>query len=316
MRPKRALRSARPLHVTAGAIMLALPGSAIAVAASPAALPPSALSIERSPAHARFNSKINVTGTGGPRTVGRTLELQLKPAGAAVWRRLAQTTAGVGGQFSFTVSLKSSGELRVVPVSDEVATAQVSAVASPDSPTRTVAVGALLRVPARNRQVVGGQRPDIRGKLEPGVGARRVTLLARHNHRWHVVARTRTGPRGGFDLRPGAAAVDAPLRVSFAGDSRNAAVSAPAGRIMALTPSLASWYSDGGATACGFHAKYGVANRSLPCGTQVTMSYGGRTVTATVDDRGPFAGGRDWDLNQNTAAALGFGGVGTVWTNA
>jgi rare lipoprotein A (peptidoglycan hydrolase) len=36
-------------------------------------------------------------------------------------------------------------------------------------------------------------------------------------------------------------------------------------------------------------------------------------VTATVDDRGPYVGGRDWDLNQNTAAALGFGGVGTVW---
>jgi rare lipoprotein A (peptidoglycan hydrolase) len=34
-----------------------------------------------------------------------------------------------------------------------------------------------------------------------------------------------------------------------------------------------------------------------------------------VDDRGPFVGGRDWDLNQNTAAALGFGGVGAVWTS-
>ena len=41
--------------------------------------------------------------------------------------------------------------------------------------------------------------------------------------------------------------------------------------------------------------------------------YGGRSVTATVDDRGPFVAGRTWDLNQNVAAALGFGGVGTVW---
>jgi rare lipoprotein A (peptidoglycan hydrolase) len=39
---------------------------------------------------------------------------------------------------------------------------------------------------------------------------------------------------------------------------------------------------------------------------------GSREVTATVDDRGPFVGGRTWDLNQNTAAALGFGGVGSV----
>jgi rare lipoprotein A (peptidoglycan hydrolase) len=33
---------------------------------------------------------------------------------------------------------------------------------------------------------------------------------------------------------------------------------------------------------------------------------------AVVDDHGPYAGGRNIDLNQNTAAALGFGGVGSV----
>jgi rare lipoprotein A (peptidoglycan hydrolase) len=59
----------------------------------------------------------------------------------------------------------------------------------------------------------------------------------------------------------------------------------------------------------------GVANKTLPCGTHVTFSYNGRTVTAVVDDRGPFVDGRDWDLNQNTAAALGFGGVDTVWSS-
>jgi rare lipoprotein A (peptidoglycan hydrolase) len=89
----------------------------------------------------------------------------------------------------------------------------------------------------------------------------------------------------------------------------------PAGRLTVYGQSVASWYEDGGATACGFHAGYGVANRSLPCGTRVRLRYGGRSVTAVVDDRGPFVGGRDWDLNQNTAAALGFGGVGTVWTS-
>ena len=62
--------------------------------------------------------------------------------------------------------------------------------------------------------------------------------------------------------------------------------------------------------------RLGVANQTLPCGTKVTFRYGGRTVTAVVDDRGPFVGGREWDLNQNTAGALGFGGVGTVWSTS
>ncbi len=79
-----------------------------------------------------------------------------------------------------------------------------------------------------------------------------------------------------------------------------------------LHPELASWYYDEGSTACGFHASYGVANRTLPCGTRVTIRYGYRRVVATVDDRGPYVGGRSFDLDQRTAMALGFAGVGTV----
>jgi rare lipoprotein A len=36
---------------------------------------------------------------------------------------------------------------------------------------------------------------------------------------------------------------------------------------------------------------------------------------ATVDDRGPFVGGRDWDLNGAVAGALGFGGTGAIWVS-
>ena len=35
----------------------------------------------------------------------------------------------------------------------------------------------------------------------------------------------------------------------------------------------------------------------------------------SVDDRGPYVGGREWDLNQNTAGALGFNGVASVWAS-
>jgi rare lipoprotein A (peptidoglycan hydrolase) len=69
---------------------------------------------------------------------------------------------------------------------------------------------------------------------------------------------------------------------------------------------LASWYTDGTGTACGFDAYYGVANKDLPCGTHVTFRNGNATVTAIVDDRGPYVGDRVYDLNQNVMSALGF----------
>lgn len=55
-----------------------------------------------------------------------------------------------------------------------------------------------------------------------------------------------------------------------------------------------------------------VAHRSLPFGTMIEFEYNGRTCVAVVQDRGPYAGGRIFDLGPGTAAALGFSGVGTV----
>jgi len=79
-----------------------------------------------------------------------------------------------------------------------------------------------------------------------------------------------------------------------------------------LSYAVASWYDDAGNTASGYHAGYGVANKYMAFGTHVLFVYHGRSVEATVDDRGPYIPGRDWDLNQNTAGALGFDGVDTV----
>lgn len=89
----------------------------------------------------------------------------------------------------------------------------------------------------------------------------------------------------------------------------------PVGPPVIYRQATASWYDDSGSTACGFHARYGVANLTLPCGTRVRFIKGRRTVEAVVDDRGPYVGGRRWDLDQSTAAALGFSGVGTVWSS-
>jgi len=48
-----------------------------------------------------------------------------------------------------------------------------------------------------------------------------------------------------------------------------------------------------------------VANRRLPCGTQVQISYRGRTLVAPVIDRGPFAHHAQWDLTAAAAKQVG-----------
>ena len=77
-------------------------------------------------------------------------------------------------------------------------------------------------------------------------------------------------------------------------------------------PAVASWYGPGfygRRTACGLRMTrtlLGVAHRRLPCGTEVALTYRGRSITVPVVDRGPFRPGRRWDLTAATAKALRF----------
>jgi rare lipoprotein A len=91
-------------------------------------------------------------------------------------------------------------------------------------------------------------------------------------------------------------------------------------RVNAYRPAEASYYGPGlygGALACGgtlSPSKLGVANKTLACGSRVTLRYHGRSVTVPVIDRGPYAGNRDYDLTAATKAKLGFPSTGTVLT--
>lgn len=55
-----------------------------------------------------------------------------------------------------------------------------------------------------------------------------------------------------------------------------------------------------------------VAHKTLPFGTVVQFSYGGRNAVAVVADRGPYVAGREWDLGPGVAHVLGLNGVYTV----
>jgi hypothetical protein len=56
----------------------------------------------------------------------------------------------------------------------------------------------------------------------------------------------------------------------------------------------------------------GVAHKTSPCGTLITFTYAGRSLTVPVIDRGPYVAGREWDLTGATAEALGFPGLGEI----
>jgi rare lipoprotein A len=81
---------------------------------------------------------------------------------------------------------------------------------------------------------------------------------------------------------------------------------------------LASYYGPGlygNGVACGGTLEpgtLGAANKTLPCGTKVRLSYHGRTVTVPVIDRGPYVAGRDYDLTEATKQRLHFPGLGVV----
>lgn len=60
---------------------------------------------------------------------------------------------------------------------------------------------------------------------------------------------------------------------------------------------------------------YTAAHKTLPLGTQLMVTYGGRSVQVTVNDRGPYVGGRDLDLSQGAAEYLGLTAAGVDYVS-
>jgi rare lipoprotein A len=161
------------------------------------------------------------------------------------------------------------------------------------------------------RNVMAQSTVKFRGRVAPGgrhrvivrVGGNKLRAHSRGNGTYRVTWRA---PRAGV--------YTARARVS------GTPVRSRRLRVNAYRPAAASYYGPGlygGALACGgtlTPSKLGVANKTLPCGSKVTLRYGGHTVTVPVIDRGPYAGNREYDLTAATKAKLGFPSTGTVLT--
>jgi hypothetical protein len=257
-------------------------------------------------ASVRYGERLSLNGRVPSGTAGGSVRLEYAPRGGT-WRHLSDTRTGAGGTYRFSLKPQSSGAFRAIS-------------AEGISDARVVTVVARLGGRA-HRHVHAGSPVGVRGRLVPGFAGRRVRLQLATSRGWKTVDRTRTGRGGRYHASwRSSVAGRYRLRVKFAGDGHNPAVSRPlAGRVYVYRPSLASWYGPGfygNHTSCGGVLGYntlGVANRYLPCGTRVTLRYHGRSVTVPVIDRGPYSGGREWDLTGATKARLGFGSTGTVW---
>ncbi|HEY3758805.1 MAG TPA: septal ring lytic transglycosylase RlpA family protein [Solirubrobacteraceae bacterium] len=175
-----------------------------------------------------------------------------------------------------------------------------------------------LHVRGADLDVLAGSSTTIAGTLLPRLADQRVVLqLRRHHGGWRTVAATHTGARGRYRLKLRMGALGSkPARVLFAGDARARGSHRRLGLLSVFRLAGASWYGGGGSMACGgwlTSSTLGVANKTLPCGTLVTLRYDGRTVRVPVVDRGPYVAGREYDLTEATKRALGFEGTGDVW---
>jgi rare lipoprotein A len=193
------------------------------------------------------------------------------------------------------------------------------------SPTAQLASSSLgtpqsttLHVRSAQLNVLDGHRVSVAGTLAPHLAGRTVALQAMGEHGWHTIDRTRTGAAGRFRFRyePQQTGSER-VRVRFAGDAGDQAAHRRLGRLNVFRLAEASWYGGGGTMACGgalTSSTLGVANKTLPCGTLVTLRYGSRSIRVPVVDRGPYVAGREFDLTEATKDALGFGSTGAVWT--
>ncbi len=159
---------------------------------------------------------------------------------------------------------------------------------------------------------------SLAGAAHPAdLAARIVRLQVLGRHGWRTIAAARTGARGYFRLRYRADRIGSErLRVRFVGAPGEDGSKRAVGRLNVYRIAEASWYGGEGSLACGgwlTSATLGVANKTLPCGTLVTLHYDGHTVRVPVIDRGPYVAGREYDLTEATKRALGFEGVGEVW---
>ena len=246
--------------------------------------------------------------SGDDSTAGhkQRIRIEFRRLGSQRWRHAERSHTGRSGRFRERVAVNRSGRFRAVSADGRSTGGELVVVHS--------------RTSARigNEDPKLGEKVTVRGRVTPG-GSRRPVKVDLGGK----TLTTRTRTNGTFKLRwkPSQAGSQT-VRVRAEGDKIATGSFDRAGRVTAFRPAGASYYGPGlygNGVACGGTLQpgtIGVAHKTLPCGTKLTIRYGNETVrNVEVIDRGPYVAGREFDLTEALRNKLGFGGVGTVWVD-
>jgi rare lipoprotein A len=165
-------------------------------------------------------------------------------------------------------------------------------------------------VSSKRLNIQTGSRATVKGRVAaPGT----VKLQIQRGQRWVTIDRDRPNRAGRYVLR-GRVKNPTSARARVKAGKKARVV----GRLNVYRRALASWYGPGlfgNKLGCGGRlttGSIGVANKHLPCGTKLTLRHRGRVMRVRVIDRGPYVGGREYDLTAATARRLGFSGHGPI----
>ena len=264
-----------------------------------------------------FGSSVRVVGRF-PDAPRELVEVEYRRAGTN-WKVGDRARTSNKGLFRARVRPAASGWWRARladrPEADDASLEEATA---PSVDTRTgnrrVNVRSKTKAKVSSANVTVGRKVRISGRVKPTDAGRKVVIHAGGSN-----MNTRTSSKGTFS-RTWKPQGTGTYRVSV--DARGNEIAKGsgdrAGTVQVFRPAAASWYGPGfygHRTACGqtlTTSTMGVANKTMPCGTKVTLRYGGREVTVPVIDRGPYAGNREYDLTSATRNRLGFPSTGTV----
>lgn len=274
----------------------------------------------------RFGDRVKLSGEF-PGSGEERVAILYRPARESQFRQVASTRTRANGRWSARVKPRRTGawQARLVeddavaatdsePAGEEAGSTAAAAPRDTQSNARRIRVRSVTRVSVPRRHTTVGGRLKVRGRVLPAGAPRQVTVNVGGRR-----LRTRANRSGRFAVRWRAPSTGTYRVAAIAKRNRYSDPSRDGGgTVIAYRRAAASWYGPGlygNRTACGqtlTPSLRGVAHKTMPCGTRLKLRYGSRTVSVRVVDRGPYVGGREFDLTQATKNDLGFGSTGTV----